>query len=223
MTLRRSGVWAVLAGALWAAACNSDGTQPPRPPTDLVKSGGDAQSWYYNNPLPTPLSVTVLDVDARPVPGVVVVWTVAPGATTGAVNPAQSSTDAYGIASTSDSVGSNTTQQVSAAVSGLPGPASFTEFATTPPTSAAVSLENFAFNPKNSVVQTGGTVTWTWNDGTAFHTLNFNVNDPTPRPPDTPQQQSGSVAFTFTTVGSYPYFCLLHQAQGMTGKVTVVH
>ena len=86
-----------------------------------------------------------------------------------------------------------------------------------------MSLENFAFSPQNSVVQTGGTVTWTWNDGTAFHTLNFNVNDPTPRPPDTPQQQSGSVAFTFTTVGSYPFFCLLHQAQGMTGKLTVVH
>ena len=24
-------------------------------------------------------------------------------------------------------------------------------------------------------------------------------------------------------VGTYPFFCLLHQAQGMTGKVTVVH
>src|SRR2546421_11252888 len=115
MTLRRSGVWAVLAGALWAAACNSDGTQPPRPPTDLMKSGGDAQSWFYNNPLPTPLSVTVLDATGRPVPGVVVMWSVTPGTGVGAVNPVQSNTDANGIASTNDSVGSNTTQQVSAA------------------------------------------------------------------------------------------------------------
>ena len=166
---------------------------------------------------------TVLDLSGRPVPGVVVLWAVTSGDSSGGVSPEQSTTSVLGIASTNDSVGSSTIQRVSATVTGLPSPASFTEFATTPPTSAAVSLENFAFSPQNSVVQTGGTVTWTWNDGTAFHTLNFNVNDPTPRPPDTPQQQSGSVAFTFTTVGSYPFFCLLHQAQGMTGKLTVVH
>ena len=223
MTRRQWARWGVLAGTLWASGCNGGGTQPPGPPADLMPSGGGGQSWYFNNPLPTPLSVTVFDVSGRPVPGVVVTWTVTPGTGVGAVNPAQSTTDANGIASTSDSVGSNTTQRVSATVSGLPSAASFTEIATAPPTSATVSLENFAFNPKNSVVQTGGTVTWMWNDGTAFHTLNFNVNDPTPRPLDTPQQQSGSVAFTFTTVGSYPFFCLLHQAQGMTGKLTVVH
>jgi len=217
--------WARLGvlATLWASGCNGGGTQPPGPPADLMPSGGGGQSWYFNNPLPTPLSVTVLDLSGRPVPGVVVMWAVTSGASSGAVNPVQSTTSALGIASTNDSVGSGTIQRVSATVNGLLSAASFTEVATAPPTSATVSLENFAFNPKNSVVQTGGTVTWMWNDGTAFHTLNFNVNDPTPRPLDTPQQQSGSVAFTFTTVGSYPFFCLLHQAQGMTGKLTVVH
>jgi len=210
-------------GALSASGCKNDGTQPAGPASDVVPRGGNGQNWYFNNPLPTPLSVTVLDLSGRPVPGVVVLWAVTSGDSSGGVSPEQSTTSVLGIAITNDSVGSSTIQRVSATVTGLPSPASFTEFATTPPTSAAVSLENFAFSPQNSVVQTGGTVTWTWNDGTAFHTLNFNVNDPTPRPPDTPQQQSGSVAFTFTTVGSYPFFCLLHQAQGMTGKLTVVH
>src|SRR5437763_6814674 len=223
MTRQHLARWGMLVGTVWASGCNGGGTQPPGPPADLMPSGGDGQSWYFNNPLPTPLSVTVFDVSGRPVPGVVVTWTVTPGAGSGAVNPVQSTTSALGIASTNDSVGSGTIQRVSATVNGLLSAASFTEIATVPPTSATVTLENFAFNPQNSVVQTGGTVTWMWNDGTAFHTLNFNVNDPTPRPPDTPQQTSGSVAFKFTTVGSYPFFCLLHQAQGMTGKVTVVH
>jgi len=222
MKRRQCAWWGVLA-TLWASGCNGGGTQPPGPPADVVPSGGAGQSWYFNNPLPTPLSVTVFDVSGRPVPGVVVTWTVTSDTTSGGVNPAQSTTNAIGIASTNDSVGLGTIQRVSATVSGLPSPASFTEFATTPPTSAAVTLQNFAFNPQNSVVQTGGTVTWTWNDGNAFHTLNFNANDPTPRPRDTPQQTSGSVAFTFTTVGNYPFFCLIHQAQGMTGKLTVVH
>ena len=223
MIRRRWVRWGLVVGALSAFGCNNDGTQPAGPPTDVVVGGGDGQNWYFNNPLPTPLSVTVFDASGRPVPGIAVMWTVTPGAGSGAVNPAQSTTDANGIASTNDSLGSGTIQRVSATVSGLPSAASFTEVATAPPTSAAVTLQNFAFNPQNSVVQTGGTVTWTWNDGNAFHTLNFNANDPTPRPPDTPQQTSGSVLFTFTTVGTYPFFCLLHQAQGMTGKVTVVH
>jgi len=221
MTRRRLARWGMLAGTLWAAGCNSGGTQPPGPPTDLVKSGGDAQSWYYNNPLPTPLSVTVLDVDARPVPGVVVVWTVAPGATTGAVNPAQSSTDAYGIASTSDSVGSNTTQQVSAAVSGLPAPATFSEFATSPPTSVGVSVTSFVFSPRDTIVQSGGMVTWTWNSGTTPHNVTF-TSGPTPLPANSPDQ-AGTTTFTttFTAVGTYTYHCTLHPQ--MTGSVRVLH
>jgi len=223
MTRRHWRPWTLLVGALCVSACNGDGTQPVGPASDIVPRGGDGQNWYFNNPLPTPLSVTVLDLSGRPVPGVVVMWAVTSGAGSGAVNPVQSTTSALGIASTNDSVGSGTIQRVSATVNGLLSAASFTEVATAPPTSAAVSLENFAFNPKNSVVQTGGTVTWTWNDGTAVHTLNFNATDPTPRPADTPQQATGSVTFTFTTVGTYSFFCAIHQAQGMTGQLTVVH
>ena len=223
MTRRQWARWGVLVGILWASGCNGGGTQPPGPPTDLVPTGGDRQNWFFNNPLPTVLSVTAVDIDGRAVPGVIVTWAVTSSSGSGAVSPTQSTTNAIGVATTTDSVGSSTTQTVSATFSGLVSPASFSEFATTPPTSAAVTLQNFAFNPKNSVVQTGGTVTWTWNDGTAVHTLNFNATDPTPRPADTPQQATGSVTFTFTTVGTYSFFCAIHQAQGMTGQLTVVH
>src|SRR2546422_5864960 len=50
----RELAWAV---GLLLLACNGDGTSPPGPPTDLAKSGGDGQSWYFNNPLPVSLSV----------------------------------------------------------------------------------------------------------------------------------------------------------------------
>jgi plastocyanin len=97
---------------------------------------------------------------------------------------------------------------------------SFSEFATSPPTSAAVTLQNFAFSPANVVVQTGGIVTWTWNDGTIRHNLTF-TSGPTPRPADVPSQTSGTYAPTFTMVGTYGYHCTLHNA--MNGTVVVVH
>src|SRR6266513_4104471 len=185
MTRRQWARGGVMAGTLWASGCNGGGTQPPGPPADLMPSGGGGQSWYFNHPLPMPLSVTVFDVSGRPVPGVVVTWTVTPGTGVGAVNPAQSTTDANGIASTSDSVGSNTTQQVSATVSGLPSAASFTEIATSAPTDVGVSVTSFVFTPRDTMVQSGGTVTWTWNSGTIQHNVTY-VSGPTSLPTNSP-------------------------------------
>jgi len=48
MTTKR--VITLLAGVS-AWACSGDSTQPPGPPLDLMKSGGDGQSWYFNNRL----------------------------------------------------------------------------------------------------------------------------------------------------------------------------
>lgn len=217
MTRRQWARWGVLVGILWASGCNGDGTQPPGPPSDVMPSGGDGQNWYFNNPLPTPLRVTVVDLSGRPVPGVVVMWAVSSGS--GAVSPGQSTTDASGEASTTDSVGSATIQRVSATVTGVPSAANFTEVATTPPTSAAVSLQNLAFNPDSVVVQSGGTVTWTWNDGATQHNVTF-TSGPA-RPPDSPTKASGTFAPTFTTVGAYGYHCTIHPT--MTGSVIVVH
>src|SRR3972149_3161046 len=55
------------------------GTGPPGPPTQLVKSGGDGQSWYFNNPLPMPYSVTARDANNRTVPSVSVDWAITTG------------------------------------------------------------------------------------------------------------------------------------------------
>lgn len=221
MILGRSNRLATLAMGLLAAACGGGGagTQPPGPPVDLVIiPDGDHQNWYFDNPLPTALSVKAIDVHGQAVPGVTVMWAVASGS--GAVSPTQSTTNSSGVASTTDSIGSSTNQTVSATFTGLASPASFTEFATTPPTTGSVSLMSLAFSPKNVVVQTGGTVTWTWNDNPTAHNVTF-ASGPTPLPANSPTQATGTYPVTFTTVGTYGYHCTIHA--GMDGTVSVVH
>src|SRR5438132_14134927 len=207
----------VLGAVVGALSCGGDGgNTPPGPPGDLLKAG-DNQSWYFNNPLPTALRDTAVDVDGRPVPGVAITWAVATG--DGTVTPTQSTTNASGVATTTDSIGGSTIQTVSAAFTGLAGPVSFTAHATTPPTSAAVSVEDNHFNPQNSVVQTGGTVTWTW-AGANPHTLTFTFG-PTPLPANQTAQMSRTAQRTITAVGTYNYTCTIHG--GMNGTLTVVH
>src|SRR3989454_7267516 len=87
-------------------ACGGDGgggTGPctPGPATQLAKNGGDAQSWYVNNPLPTPLSVIVRDANNCPLPRVVVKWAIQAGG--GGVRPPPSTTNSSGGTSTGGS------------------------------------------------------------------------------------------------------------------------
>jgi plastocyanin len=203
-------------------ACNDGGSAPPGPPSDLLVSGGDAQSWFFNNPLPVPLSVTVVDASGRAVRGVVVTWSVTSGGgAEGAVSPLQSTTDVSGVASTTDSLGSSTRQTVNATFTGAPGPASFAEFATSAPTAVDVAVTSFAFTPQDTLVQVGGMVTWTWNSGTVLHNVTY-TSGPTPLPANSPNQ-SGTATFstTFTAAGTYTYHCTIHPQ--MTGLVRVLH
>ena len=77
---------------------------------------------------------------------------------------------------------------------------------------AAISIENFSFNPSTLTITAGTTVTWTNNDS-ATHTIkspNFNSQD-------LPHGQT--FAFKFDTEGTYDYSCGIHPA--MTGKIIV--
>jgi plastocyanin len=76
-----------------------------------------------------------------------------------------------------------------------------------------VTIDNFTFNPQRLTVKAGTTVTWT-NQDDIPHTI---VNPPVFRskPLDTEQ----SYSFTFTTPGTYTYFCSLHPH--MTGTIVV--
>lgn len=221
MTTQR--VITLLAGvAAWA--CSGDSTQPPGPPLDLMKSGGDGQNWYWNNRLPVPLSVTAVDAQGRPVPGVVVTWVVTSSSGSGAVSPMQSTTDAGGVANTTDSLGSSTTQTVSASFTGIQAAVTFTEIGSAPQTSAAVDVRDDNFNQQNVVVQSGGTVTWT-RTGVHHHNVTFTGGPAILSPiaqADLDSGTAGSRTRTFSVVGTYSYVCTNHPPN-MTGTVTVVH
>ena len=203
-----------------ALACNSDSTQPLGPPDHLVKNGGDQQRWYFNNPLPVPYSVRVQDANNRPVPGVSVEWSFITGAGSFSVNP--STSNANGVATTVYTLGSSSTNVVNARVTGLPTVMFFAS-ASAPGTAVGVTVSNFLFAPRDTAVQTGGTVTWTWNSGTTQHNVTY-TGGPTPLPSNSPTQDASGPPFstTFTTVGTYTYHCTIHPTT-MSGSVTVVH
>src|SRR5437867_8704663 len=115
-------------GVLACGACN--GTEPPGPPAQVVKSGGDAQAGYFNSPLPMPYSVTVYDANRRPVPGVAVDWSIITGGGSLSSNPSITNSD--GVGTTVHTLGTATTYVVNAIVTGLPS-VTFTATASAPP------------------------------------------------------------------------------------------
>lgn len=78
---------------------------------------------------------------------------------------------------------------------------------------AQVTIDNFTFNPQQLTVKAGTTVTWANHDD-----IPHTVVDPRvfrSKPLDSEQ----SFSFTFTTPGTYKYFCSLHPH--MTGTIVV--
>ena len=82
-------------------------------------------------------------------------------------------------------------------------------------TTTAVSIDNFTFTPQQLTVKAGTTVTWTNKDdiphgiaatGNAFTKSKALDTD-------------DSYSFTFTTPGTYQYFCYIHPH--MTGTIVV--
>ena len=76
-----------------------------------------------------------------------------------------------------------------------------------------VGIDNFTFNPKVVTVKTGTTVTWTNNDD-----IPHTVANP-PKFKSKALDTGDKYSFTFTTPGSYSYFCSLHPH--MTGTIVV--
>ena len=210
-----------LSAALLSGACSTDGTPPeaalPDSATQLIKSGGHQQAWYFNNPLSQPYMVTARDENDDPVSGVVITWSVASGG--GSVDPAQVGTDSNGLALATHTLGpAAMSQSVTAGVPGVPT-LTFNATATDPPTSAAVTVRNNFFEPRDVVVQIGSTVVWTWNSAGVGHNVTY-MGDPTLLPPGSMTQSAGMHSNTYTTEAEYRYFCNIHG--GMEGTVTVV-
>ena len=80
---------------------------------------------------------------------------------------------------------------------------------------AAVSIDNFTFSPQQLTVKAGTTVTWTNKDdiphGIAATGNTFKRS--------AAMDTDDSYSFTFTTPGTYQYFCYIHPH--MTGTIVV--
>ncbi len=77
----------------------------------------------------------------------------------------------------------------------------------------AVKIGNFTFGPQEVKIKAGTTVTWT-NEDDIPHTV-VSPNNFRSQVIDT----DGTFSFTFTTLGTYKYFCSLHPH--MTGAIVV--
>ena len=77
----------------------------------------------------------------------------------------------------------------------------------------AIKIGNFTFGPQELKVKAGTTVTWT-NEDDIPHTV-VSPNNFRSKALDT----DGTCSFTFTTPGTYKYFCSLHPH--MTGTIVV--
>ena len=77
-----------------------------------------------------------------------------------------------------------------------------------------ISIDNFTFAPAELTVKVGTTVTWTNHDDIP-HTVTSSTNAFKSKALDTDDKFS----FTFTTPGTFAYFCALHPH--MTGSIVV--
>ena len=77
-----------------------------------------------------------------------------------------------------------------------------------------MNIDQFAFHPQRITVRAGTTVTWT-NEDDIPHTVTSSTKLFKSKPLDTEDKFS----FTFTTPGSYEYFCSIHPH--MTGAIVV--
>jgi amicyanin len=78
----------------------------------------------------------------------------------------------------------------------------------------AVKIDNFVYNPQQITVKSGTTVVWTNHDDIP-HTVTSSTGAFRSKALDT----DDTFSFTFTTPGTYKYFCALHPH--MTGSIVV--
>ncbi|HET8864848.1 MAG TPA: plastocyanin/azurin family copper-binding protein [Gracilimonas sp.] len=90
------------------------------------------------------------------------------------------------------------------------------------PAPSVVGMSSQSFSPANIEVKVGTTVKWT-NGSNVVHTVTSGTNGE-----HDDKFDSGNIApgeeysYQFTEIGEYPYFCIPHVSNGMTGTVTVV-
>jgi plastocyanin len=92
-------------------------------------------------------------------------------------------------------------------------------------TGVTVTVSNNAFSPSQTTVAPGTVVTWRWDSCTGdvyggqvctLHSVTFDDGGPSAS-----ARNDGSFARTFSTAGTYTYYCSSHGRAAMSGSVTV--
>jgi len=231
---RSIGGAAVLFAAAALTACGSNGSDlggggPDPSALSAARSqpSGDGQSGTAGQDLANPLRIVVLR-GAMPVAGAVVTWSAT--GTGASMTPNVETTGPDGISTSIWHLGSEVGAQHSqAAVTGAEGsPVAFTATAATSgggggPSPVGIQLRSDGgnrFEPANVTIAVGTTVTWTWVGG--FHNVT-----PTGAPTFTgsgdPVSAPHTFSQTFSSPGTYVYFCVVHGSPsgGMRGTIVV--
>jgi len=215
MKLPRSYVGSMLIVGI-LAGCGGDTTGPDPQDPALSSVSGNNQSATPGQALAN-LLVVLMAQDGSGVSGKTVSWTVSTGG--GSVNPASSTTDNSGMASTQWTLGPDAgPNSVQASGSGVTGsPVTFAATGVSddpPPATASISVGDNFFNPDSQTLAAGGAVTWTW-AGSFNHNVTFSTGSD-----NSATQSGGTFTRTFADVGSFDYLCTIH-GSAMSGTIVV--
>jgi plastocyanin len=213
-------------------ACGSSGSDIGGAPDPNALSAarsdpsGDAQSGTAGQDLANPLRIVVLK-GSTPLAGAVVTWTTSGD---GTLTPATTTTGADGLSISKWHLGTQAgAQSAQATVTGGAdgSPVKFSATATavgggTPPVEIQLRDDggNNRFEPANVTIPAGTTVTWRWVSG--FHNV-MPTGNPTFTGNGQPVSAPSTFSQTFTTPGTYLYFCVVHGSPtaGMRGTIVV--
>jgi len=232
-TSHNIGTMAILLTAAALTACGSNnggdlggGPDPAALSASRSEPSGDRQSGAPGQDLANPLRIVVLR-GATPEAGAVVTWS---ASGTGALlTPSVDTTGADGISTSVWRLGTDPGTQSSQAVvaGGAEGsPVRFTATASANPggpSSIEIQLRSDGgnrFEPANVTIAVGTTVTWTWIGG--IHDVTPSGN-PVFTGSGSPVSAPHSFSQTFSTPGTYLYFCTVHgtPTSGMRGTIVV--
>jgi plastocyanin len=231
---RSIGRMAVLLAAAALNACGSaggdlggGGPDPSALSAARSEPSGDGQSATAGEDLANPLRIVILRGGA-PAAGAVVTWS-ATGS--GALmTPSVDTTGADGISTSRWHLGIEVGAQSSraAVTGGAEGsPVPFTAIAAAPPGGGPSPIEiqlrsdgGNRFQPDHVTIPVGTTVTWKWVGG--FHDV-VPTGDPAFAGSGDPVAAPHTFSHTFTSPGSYLYFCSVHgsPSAGMRGTIVV--
>ena len=231
---RNIGRTAVLLAAAALAACGSDdgsnlggGPDPTALSAARSQPSGEGQSGTAGQDLANPLRIVILQ-GAAPAAGAVVTWS---ATWTGAsMTPNVDTTGPDGISTSIWHLGSEVgAQRSQAAVTGADGsPVPFTATAAAPgggggPSPVEIQLREDGgnrFEPANVTIAVGTTVTWRWVGG--FHNV-VPTGAPTFTGSGNPVSAPHTFSQTFSSPGTYLYFCVVHGSPsgGMRGTIVV--